>query len=54
MKIEQIKKHVSLPDNCVDKIGVAVELVLYDIVEYLEQEEHKILIGLIGEEEKNM
>ncbi len=42
--------HLSLPDYAVDKVGIAVELILNDVVEDLEQEEDQMVVGGRGEE----
>lgn len=44
-------ENVALPYDRVDQIGVAVKLILNDIVEYLEQEEHEMMVGRCGEQE---
>ena len=37
-------KDLSLSDNCVNEIGIAVKLVLDDVVEHLQKEEHQMMV----------
>ena len=42
---------LSFSDNCVDEIGVAVKLILDDIVEHFQKEKNQMVIGRIGKQE---
>ena len=41
----------SLPDDCVHQVGVAIELILDEIVQHLQEEEYQIVVGRVGDEE---
>ena len=43
--------YVLIPYHCVGQVGVAVKLVLHQIVQHLKQEEHQLVVGLVGEQE---
>ena len=38
-------KDGSLPDDGIDKVGVAIKLVLDQVVEHLQQEEDQVVVG---------
>ena len=44
-------EHVPLPDHRVGQVGVSVKLVLYQVVQHLQEEEHQLVVCLVGEQE---
>ena len=40
-----------LPYHCVRQVGVAIKLILHQIVQHLKEEEHQLMVGLVGEQE---
>ena len=50
-QVRQRVEHLPLAYDRVDEVGVAVELVLDDVVEHLEQEEDQVVVGGRGEQE---
>ena len=38
-------EHTAFANDGVDEVGVTVELVLYDVVENLEEEENEVVVG---------
>ena len=44
-------KNMSFPDNRVNQIRVPIKLVLYNVVEYFQKKEDKMMIVRAGKEE---
>lgn len=49
--VGQSMEHLPLADDRVDEVGIAVELVLNDVVEDLQQEEHQVVVRRRAEQE---
>ena len=41
-------EYCPLPYHCIHKVGVSIELVLDDVVQKLQQENHQIVVGGVG------
>lgn len=48
-QVEQLEEDASFSYNRVDEVRVAIELILYHVVEYLEQEEDEVVVVRVGE-----
>lgn len=44
-------KHLPLSDDCVDQVGIAIKLILNDVVEHFKKKEHQVVVGWVREQE---
>lgn len=50
-QIEELEETLPLSNDSIDEIRIAIELILNHVVEYLEQEEHEVVIVCVCEQE---
>lgn len=50
-QIEELEETLPLSNDSIDEIRIAVELILNHVVEYLEQEEHEVVVVGVCEQE---
>lgn len=44
-------ENLPFSDDSVDKVGIAIKLILDDVVEHFEEKKHQVVVGWVGEQE---
>ncbi len=44
-------KHLPLSNDCINKVGIAIKLILNHIVEHFQEKEYQMMIGRVGKKE---